>query len=51
MVLRNVIFFSRDYQSLLFPALKSDKYISLHVTLTKSEKKMCLLMVEMLLDV
>lgn len=35
----NVVFFSRAYQSKLFPLLKSTNYNSIHVTLTKSEKK------------
>lgn len=39
MGLRNIVFFSRDYQSLFFPLLNSTKYNSLHVTLTKQEKK------------
>ena len=34
----NIIFFSRSYQNKLFPLLKSDKYNSVHVTLTKEEK-------------
>jgi hypothetical protein len=34
-----VLFFSRDYQSQFFPALTSDKYDSIHVTLNKKEKK------------
>jgi Capsule polysaccharide biosynthesis protein len=34
----NVVFFSRSYQAKLFPLLKSDKYNSVHVTLTKKEK-------------
>jgi len=39
MGLRNVVFFSRDYQSLFFPHLNSADYNSLHVTLTKQEKQ------------
>ena len=39
MGLRNVVFFSRDYQSLFFPLLSSKKYNSLHVTLTQQEKQ------------
>jgi hypothetical protein len=35
----NVLFFSRDYQSLLFPRLKINGYNFYHVTLTKQEKK------------
>ena len=35
----NVVFFSRDYQSLFFPLLTSTKYNSLHVTLTIREKE------------
>lgn len=34
-----VLFFSRDYQSKLFPLLISKKYESLHVVLTTREKK------------
>jgi hypothetical protein len=34
-----VIFFSRSYQAILFPYLKSEKYDSIHVTLTEQEKK------------
>lgn len=33
-----IIFFSRAYQSVLFPLLVSEKYESIHVTLTKKEK-------------
>lgn len=33
-----IIFFSRSYQSDLFPLLASDKYESVHVTLTEEEK-------------
>lgn len=39
MGLRNIVFFSRDYQSLFFPLLNSKKYNSLHVALTKREKQ------------
>lgn len=35
----NVIFFSRSYQAKLFPQMTSSKYNSIHVTLTKSERK------------
>ena len=34
-----IIFFARDYQSQLFPLIKSDKFTSVFVTLTKKEKK------------
>jgi hypothetical protein len=34
----NILFFSRDYQANLFPLLVSEKFNSLHVTLTISEK-------------
>lgn len=34
-----VLFFSRDYQSQFFPALVSDKYDSIYVTLNKREKR------------
>lgn len=34
-----VLFFSRDYQSEFFPVLKSNVYDSLHVTLSKREKR------------
>jgi hypothetical protein len=36
----NVILFARDYQAILFPKLLSDKYKSIFVTLTVSEKKL-----------
>lgn len=35
----NVIFFSRAHQSDFFPLLKSENYVSIHVTLTLEEKK------------
>ena len=35
----NIIFFSRDYQTKLFPLLSSDKYESFFVTLTVLEKR------------
>ena len=35
---KNILFFSRDYQSLFFPLLSSDLYNGFHVTLTKNEK-------------
>ena len=35
---RNVIFFARDYQTILFPKLNSSKYNSIFVTLLKTEK-------------
>lgn len=34
-----IIFFSRAYQEILFPLLQSDKYDSVHVTLTEKEKR------------
>lgn len=34
----NILFFSRDYQSKFFPTIVSNKFQSLHVTLTKKEK-------------
>ncbi len=34
-----IIFFSRSYQTTLFPKLDSEKYESIHVTLTKAEKE------------
>lgn len=34
-----VLFFSRDYQSILFPLLRSEKYESLYVVLTSEEKE------------
>ncbi len=34
-----VVFFSRAYQAILCPLLQSDKYDSIHVTLTEMEKK------------
>lgn len=33
-----VVFFSRSYQSILFPLLKSEEFFSVHVTFTKQEK-------------
>lgn len=33
-----IVFFSRSYQAKLFPLLKSEKYDSVHVTLTEQEK-------------
>lgn len=33
-----IVFFSRSYQSVLFPLLTSSKYESIHVTLTNKEK-------------
>ena len=35
----NILFFARDYQSLFFPLLKSDKYDSIYIVKTKQEKK------------
>lgn len=35
----NILFFARDYQSLFFPLLKSDKYNSIYIVKTKQEKK------------
>jgi len=34
-----ILFFARDYQSVFFPLLKSDKYISVFVVLNKKEKQ------------
>lgn len=34
----NILFFSRDYQSLFFPLLNSNSFNGIHVTLTKREK-------------
>ncbi len=34
-----IVFFSRAYQEVLFPLLQSDKYDSIHITLTVKEKK------------
>ena len=39
MLLKKILFFSRDYQSQFFPLLNSVKYDSIHVTLTKKEKR------------
>ena len=36
---QNVIFFSRDYQSILFPQLIIEEINALHIALTKKEKK------------
>ena len=33
-----IVFFSRAYQEVLFPLLQSDKYDSVHITLTEKEK-------------
>ena len=33
-----VIFFSRSYQNSLFPFLSSDKYESIHITMTAGEQ-------------
>jgi capsule polysaccharide modification protein KpsS len=38
-MLPKILFFSRDYQSNLFPHLSSEKYDSIYVTLNKKEKK------------
>ena len=34
-----IVFFSRSYQAKLFPLLESEKYDSIHVTLTEDEKR------------